>query len=123
MQKDLFTRYLFLVVILIKHSASIRHAIIVFIQIFLYIRDMKYLKTILRILGSIFILFNLLAYLSSSHTEYPDGANGTADLMAYYTGKNLLIVAGILLFFLAYRINRKLRKNKENEMIDAFLSS
>ncbi len=83
---------------------------------------MKALKIILIIIGSLLVLISFWGFFGHSRAhDYPDGANKTAYEVGYYGSVILLNAIGPMLLYWAYRINRKIKKKKESEMIDAFL--
>lgn len=81
---------------------------------------MKVTGIILMILGSLMIVLNLLAYLGSKNSP---GETETINIIAYYIGFNIFLIAGSILVIIGYRLRKKaISKMAKRDLLDNFLS-
>jgi hypothetical protein len=77
---------------------------------------MKTRRTIYYILAVCFILFNIPAWVKGTTIERPDDA---AELAGYYIGSCIFFIIGLVFLLLAFSVNKKIRRKKEQELMDS----
>jgi hypothetical protein len=76
-------------------------------------------KNILLILGILLIVFNLLGYAAGA-SAFPENPEATrAEKAGYFIGSNLFFITGAILLFISYRINKKLKKRQDRNLVDS----
>ena len=87
---------------------------------------MKIRRIIFIVLGCLFAVFNLLvdvaiAIKPPADFDIPAQYKGdTAYAIGHYLGANLLFIIGAIFFYLAYRTSQKIKRKKEQELLDSF---
>ena len=79
---------------------------------------MKRKIKILNIIASVFLVFQILAYLGNINKkteEIPD----LAGKLAYYFGFNLPLIISVILYWRAYYLKKKLKQKNEIEQIES----
>lgn len=72
----------------------------------------------LRITGVILLVLQLFSYLGNKGLPAEPHTDQT-ELIGYYIGYNLLFFIAIILFIIAYSLNRKLKKQQQEETIES----
>jgi hypothetical protein len=87
---------------------------------------MKIRRIIYLVLGCLLMICNLFAYLGTlsnpdgQKTLSPEERGDPAIMAGWYFGLNLPLIIGLVFFWLAYRVTKKIKKKKEQEMVDSF---
>jgi len=85
---------------------------------------MKTRRTVFLILGCIFVAFNILALIAVGQNPSPDTTlpadAETPVMLGHYVGLNLFFIIGFIFLFIAYRINRKIKKVARQNLLDSF---
>jgi hypothetical protein len=84
---------------------------------------MKIRRTIYLVIGCIFVSLNLLLYVialmkPSGLTAEDKGKPGVE--LGYYLGMNLFTIVGIIFLVASYRLNKKIKRKKLEDMVDSF---
>ena len=77
---------------------------------------MKKRKIIYTIVGSILILLNLLVDITEPGAFRASEDKGYS--IGYFIGSHLLLIIGLILLRLAYKLNKRLKKMEIQEMIN-----
>lgn len=75
-------------------------------------------RNALIIVGIILILFNLMSYMTGK-VNIPE--EDTAQKIGYLFGRNLFLIAGVIILLIAYRDHKRVLRKRKNEMLDSFL--
>jgi hypothetical protein len=76
---------------------------------------MKIRRAIYIILGSLFILVNILVDIINPDNS-PMVTQGNAFSFGYFIGSHFLIIFGLVFLGLAYRVNKKIKRKQNNEL-------
>ena len=89
---------------------------------------MKTRRIIYLVLGCLLAMYNLFIYVDILSTPEeqtilvgPDERGSRLAMAGYYLGTNLALIIALVFFWLAYRVTKKIKKKKEQEMVDSFL--
>ncbi len=74
-------------------------------------------RNILITLGVLLILMNALSFMGEQSTASNEYANSTA----YFIGRNIFFIAGVILLVIAYFQHKKIIARREKDMMDNFL--
>lgn len=83
---------------------------------------MKARKVIYTIVGSIFILLNLIVDIAEFGTIRSPKEDGSYNF-GYFIGSHILLIFGLILLRMAYKLHKKLKKKEMQEMIDSIGNS
>jgi hypothetical protein len=88
---------------------------------------MKTRRIIYLVLGCLFTLFSIFSYIGRlSDTDgrkvlTPADRSANATMAGWYFGLSLPPIIALVFFWLAYRVTKKIKKKKEQEMFNSFL--
>lgn len=74
--------------------------------------------TVLNILASVFLTFQLIAYLNLQ-AVLPAIGKTLAEKIGFFIGYNLYLVISLSLFYWAYKAKQKNKKNQDLQSIDS----
>jgi hypothetical protein len=83
---------------------------------------MRIAKNIFLVLGIILILFNLLAFLGGASPFVKNPSATTEERVGYFVGTFLVLFIGLLFLWISYRINKRIKRRQDKELLDSFLS-
>lgn len=72
---------------------------------------------ILRIIGFLFIAFQLLGYVGATHTDREE--MDTPETIGYFIGYNFFIWLAIFFFYWSWKVSKKAKKINAANVIDA----
>jgi hypothetical protein len=80
------------------------------------------MKNILLSLAIFLMAINLLGYIGGAR-PFPKEDVDAISKGAYFIGTNLFFIIGFILLLFAFRINKKLNRRKDRQLVDDLLSN
>ena len=74
---------------------------------------MKTRRTVYVIIGSLFLVLNLLVDLVELSERKPDAGNPSYDI-GYIIGSHMFAIGGLVLLWLAYKLHKRIRAKEED---------
>ena len=73
---------------------------------------------ILRIIATIFLVVQIFSYIGVL-TAHSEPLTEPAEIAGYYFGLNTFLLISLILFVIAYRLQKKLKKSTQVDLIDS----
>ncbi len=78
---------------------------------------MKRARSILNVLGIVFLVLQALGYIGLMNTPSPDVSGVNA--LAYYTGLNFLAIFALLLFLVSWYLKKRMNKVERARLVES----
>ena len=83
---------------------------------------MRLTKIILIVLGILLILFNGIGFLGGANPFLKDPTEPMINKIAFFIGSTAFSVLGLLSLFIAWLINKRIKRKENKKMVDSLFN-